>query len=41
VNMEHKKNHYYASHETINPSRVIPTGPVIDFALPHDRTKLG
>ncbi|MBT7448787.1 MAG: glutathione S-transferase family protein [Tateyamaria sp.] len=41
VNMEHIKNHYYASHETINPSRVIPTGPVIDFALPHDRTKLG
>ena len=41
VNMEHIENHYYASHETINPSRVIPTGPVIDFALPHDRTKLG
>ncbi len=41
VNMEHIKSHYYASHETINPSRVIPNGPVIDFAAPHDRAKLG
>jgi putative glutathione S-transferase len=39
--MEHIKNHYYASHETINPSRVIPNGPAIDFALPHDRGKFG
>ena len=41
VNMEHIKNHYYASHETINPSRVIPIGPAIDFTLPHNYTKLG
>jgi glutathionyl-hydroquinone reductase len=27
VNMEHIKNHYYASHETINPSRIVPAGP--------------
>lgn len=32
VNMQHIKNHYYASHESINPSRVIPMGPVIDYA---------
>jgi putative glutathione S-transferase len=37
VNMEHIKNHYYASHETINPSRVIPKGPDIDFMEPHNR----
>lgn len=41
VNMEHIKNHYYASHETVNPSRVVPLGPVIDYAAPHDRAKLG
>tara|TARA_B100000768_G_scaffold103954_1_gene96591 strand:- start:615 stop:1595 length:981 start_codon:yes stop_codon:yes gene_type:complete len=41
VNMDHIKNHYYGSHESINPSGVVPKGPVIDFALPHDRTKLG
>ena len=37
VNMEHIKRHYYESHETINPSRVVPQGPVIDFTVPHDR----
>ena len=40
VNMEHIKNHYYASHETINPSRVVPLGPHTDFTLPHNRSKL-
>ncbi len=37
VNMVHIKNHYYGSHETINPTRVVPKGPDIDFAAPHDR----
>ncbi len=41
VNADHIKNHYYASHETINPSRVIPNGPAIDFTTPHTRAKLG
>lgn len=40
VNMQHIKNHYYASHETINPARVIPTGPDIDYAVPHNRARL-
>ncbi len=40
VNMEHIKNHYYASHETINPSRVVPVGPHTDFTLPHNRSEL-
>ena len=38
VNMEHIKNHYYASHESVNPSRIVPKGPVIDFMEPHNRT---
>lgn len=37
VNMQHIKNHYYASHESINPSRVIPVGPEIDFSIAHNR----
>ena len=41
VNMQHIKDHYYASHETVNPSRVIPLGPQIDYAAPHDRASLG
>ncbi len=27
VHMPHIKQHYYGSHETINPSRVVPAGP--------------
>ena len=41
VNMEHIKNHYYASHETINPSRIVPTGPDLNYTHTHNREKLG
>ncbi|MDA8739842.1 glutathione S-transferase family protein [Rhodobacteraceae bacterium] len=37
VNMEHIKRHYYESHTSINPSRIVPTGPDTDFTTPHDR----
>lgn len=37
VNMHHIKHHYYVSHTTINPSGVVPRGPVIDFDEPHGR----
>ena len=40
VNMQHIKNHYYGSHETINPTRVIPVGPYIDYHQPHSRANL-
>ncbi len=40
VNMQHIKDHYYGSHESINPSLIIPAGPVIDFTLPHSRAQL-
>jgi putative glutathione S-transferase len=33
VNFTHIKNHYYQSHRTINPTGVVPSGPVIDLAL--------
>ena len=36
VNMQHIKEHYYGSHETINPSRVVPMGPDIDLTHPHN-----
>jgi len=41
INMEHIKNHYYASHESINPSRVISVGPHIDYDAAHGREVLG
>jgi glutathionyl-hydroquinone reductase len=37
VNMLHIKHHYYASHETVNPTRIVPKGPVLDLSAPHDR----
>lgn len=40
VNMEHIKRHYYESHESINPYRIVPEGPVLDFTRPHDRGRL-
>ena len=39
VNMQHIKDHYYASHESINPNRVIPAGPRVDYTQPHERDK--
>jgi len=37
VHMDHIKDHYYRSHPTINPSGVVPAGPMIDFEEPHRR----
>ena len=38
-NLEHIKRHYYESHETVNPTRIVPAGPIIDFTAPHDRDR--
>ncbi len=40
VDLHHIKNHYYASHETINPHRIVPKGPLLDFTAPHNRGML-
>ena len=40
VNMAHTRKHYYGSHETINPHRIVSTGPVLDYAEPHGRDRL-
>jgi glutathionyl-hydroquinone reductase len=37
VNMDHIKRHYYMSMTAINPTRIVPLGPELDFAGPHDR----
>lgn len=39
VNLDHIKRHYFMSHTSINPTRIVPKGPAIDFALPHDRNR--
>jgi putative glutathione S-transferase len=37
VNMAHIVRHYHYSHDTINPHRIIPTNPVLDYNAPHLR----
>ena len=37
VDMRHIKGHYYQSHRTINPTGIVPLGPMIDLTLPHGR----
>ncbi len=37
VNFEHIRKHYYQSHDTINPTRIVPAGPALDFEAPHGR----
>ncbi|WP_230534145.1 glutathione S-transferase family protein [Microvirga roseola] len=40
VNMEHIKRHYYESHKTINPTGIVPLGPILDLDAPHGRGHL-
>jgi len=40
VNMDHVVRHYYVSHGDLNPKRLVPTGPDIDFTEGHDRDRL-
>jgi putative glutathione S-transferase len=40
VDFEHIKGHYYASHRTINPTGIVPKGPLQVFDAPYDRGRL-
>jgi putative glutathione S-transferase len=37
VNIDHIKRHYYMTHDEINPTRIVPLGPILDFKRAHDR----
>ena len=37
VNFDHIVRHYHYSHDSINPHRIIPINPVIDWSEPHRR----
>ena len=39
-NFDHIKRHYYQSHESVNPTGIVPLGPAISFEEPHDRARL-
>ena len=40
VNFQHIKGHYYQSHRTINPTGIVPCGPVLDLDSPHGRDRM-
>ncbi len=37
VNFDHIKRHYYITHTEINPTQIVPLGPVLDLSAPHRR----
>lgn len=40
VDFSHIKEHYYYSHDTINPTRIVPVGPQLNLERPHNRASL-
>jgi glutathionyl-hydroquinone reductase len=37
VDFDQIKRHYYMTHDQINPSRIVPKGPLVDWNAPHGR----
>lgn len=40
IDFEQIKQHYYATHDDINPTRIVPIGPIMDLGAPHGRERL-
>jgi putative glutathione S-transferase len=40
VDFDHIKRHYYGSHRRINPTGIVPRGPILDFTAAHGRERL-
>jgi putative glutathione S-transferase len=40
TDFNHIKRHYYQSHESINPTRIVPVGPDLDLLSPHGRERV-
>ena len=34
MNFDHIKGHYFQSHRWINPTGIVPKGPIVDFDAP-------
>ncbi len=41
VDFDHIKRHYYYTHDDINPTRIVPIGPLQDLDSRHGRERLG
>lgn len=39
VNMDHIKRHYYMSHPSVNPTGIVPKGPVLNLSAAHNRAR--
>ena len=39
VNFDHIKRHYYMTHDAVNPTRIVPLGPLQDLMAPHGRAR--
>ena len=40
VDFDHIKQHYYMSHESVNPTGIVPKGPLLNLDEPHGRERL-
>ena len=40
LRLDQIKRHYYTTHPHLNPSRIVPDGPLLDWAAPSGRTRL-
>jgi putative glutathione S-transferase len=38
VSIDHIKRHYYMTHEEINPTRIVPLGPIVDLTAAPNRS---
>ncbi len=41
VDFDHIKRHYYMTHPSINPTGIVPVGPILDLDAPHGREGVG
>ena len=41
VSIDQIKRHYYGSQRQVNPTGIVPIGPLIDFTAAHDRGRFG
>jgi glutathionyl-hydroquinone reductase len=41
TDLDQIKRHYYTTHPQLNPSRIVPAGPLLDWSAPHGREALG
>jgi glutathionyl-hydroquinone reductase len=40
TDFDHIKGHYFGTHPRLNPSRIVPAGPLLNWQEPHHRERL-